>query len=48
MAFVLDSGFEGIEKTSKKMNIIKPKNKLTAAQKAKNTRITHPYKKRYL
>nr|WP_230458144.1 MULTISPECIES: transposase family protein [Leptospira] len=48
VAFVLDSGFEGIEKTSKKMNIIKPKNKLTAAQKAKNTRITHPYKKRYL
>ncbi|MCH1913058.1 transposase [Leptospira noguchii] len=42
---ILDSGFEGIEKTSKKVNIIKPKKKpkkreLTATQKAKNTRIS--------
>ncbi|WP_017851302.1 transposase family protein [Leptospira interrogans serovar Szwajizak] len=41
MACVLDSGFEGIEKTSKKLNIIKPKKReLTAVQKAKNTRIS--------
>ncbi|MDI7201746.1 transposase family protein [Leptospira santarosai] len=44
VACVLDSGFGGIEKTSKKVNIIKPKKKpkkkeLTASQKAKNTRI---------
>ncbi|KAA1267827.1 transposase family protein [Leptospira interrogans] len=45
VACVLDSGFEGIEKTSKKTNIIKPKKKpkkreLTAKQKAKNRRIS--------
>nr|WP_232421979.1 transposase family protein [Leptospira interrogans] len=45
LACVLDSGFEGIEKTSKKTNIIKPKKKpkkrgLTAKQKAKNRRIS--------
>ncbi|EKO89038.1 transposase, IS4 family [Leptospira interrogans serovar Grippotyphosa str. 2006006986] len=44
VACVLDSGFEGIEKTSKKTNIIKPKKKpkkreLTVKQKAKNRRI---------
>ncbi|EMO53683.1 hypothetical protein [Leptospira noguchii] len=39
-ACVLDSRFDGIEKISKKVNIIKPKKKLTAAQKAKNTRIS--------
>ncbi|EMS88292.1 hypothetical protein [Leptospira noguchii] len=36
---VANSGFKRIEKTSKKMNIIKPKKKLTSIQKAKNTRI---------
>ncbi|EMO54283.1 hypothetical protein LEP1GSC172_3730 [Leptospira noguchii] len=40
VACVLDSGFKRIEKTSKKVNIIKPKNKLTAAQKTKNTRMS--------
>ncbi len=40
VACVRDSGFEGIKKTSKKTNIIKPKNKLIAAQKVKNTRIS--------
>lgn len=45
VACVLDSGFEGIEKTSKKVNILKPKKKpkkkeLTASQKTKNTRIS--------
>ncbi|UOG52127.1 transposase family protein [Leptospira noguchii] len=40
VACILGSGFEGIEKTSKKVNIIKPKRELTATQKAKNTRIS--------
>ncbi|WP_244894472.1 transposase family protein [Leptospira alexanderi] len=40
VACVLDSGFEEIEKTSKKTNIIKPKRELADAQKAKNTRIS--------